>query len=285
VRSCITAQDESEFMVADFSNIEGRVAADLAGEEWKLDAFRAFDAGTGPDLYNLAYAKSFNIPLSEVDDSKRQIGKVQELALQYQGWVGAFESMAKNYGVRLPEEVVIEVCAGWRNAHPAICGFWRALESTAIAAVDSGSVYHVGPLMLGMRDGFLRMRLPSGRMLAYYQPIIIDAERHGKPVRQLTYMAINSYTKQWERTQSYGGCLFENAVQAIARDCLAEAMKRVAEREYHIVLHVHDEIVVEAIYHPGGMAEFTALMSRVPAWAPGLPIAVKTWHGKRYRKD
>lgn len=287
VRGLITSAPHHDLRAADFANIEGRCAAWLAGEEWKLEAFRAYDEGTGPDLYKLAYSRAFGIPVEDITKDQRFIGKVMELSLQYQGWVGAFSTMAFNYGVTLPEEEVVNLCGKWRQAHPCIVHLWRALENGMLETVRTGEQRQVGRIRFGIRGDFLHMRLPSGRLLSYHKPGIVQRkDRYDRLKDSITYMGLNSTTYQWTRLHTYGGKIFENAIQALARDVMVEAMFRVEEANYPLVLTVHDEIVAETPQNGGhGQEEFEGLMSIVPAWAPGLPVAVAGWNGHRYRKD
>ena len=288
LRPVIRAAPGRVLLCADFANIEGRVAAWLAQEDWKLAAFQALDEGRGDCLYRLAYARSFGVPVDTVTPDQRQIGKVQELSLQFQSWVGGFSAMAKAYGVEMSEERMAQVCAGWREAHPRIVSYWGHLEAAAIRAVETGSVYKVGRIAFGVRGNFIHARLPSGGLLAYAFPRVVMTERHGNAKKQLHFLAVDSYTNKWQESHTYGGCLFENMVQAIARDILAESMKRVAAAGFSIVLHVHDEIVAEIAEENGTeerLAEFCGLMRQTPAWAEGCPVEVKGWRGVRYRKD
>jgi DNA polymerase len=322
LRGCIRAPDGQVLRVADYSNIEGRGLAWLAGEGWKLQAFRDFDAGTGPDLYKVAAAQVFGIEPSEVDKDGRQIGKVLELACGYQGGVGAFESMAAIYGLQigehadaiqaaLPESVeqAIEawgafgktsginkrtwVCAeavkrAWRDKHPATVQFWYDLEHSAMEAVESpGEKIACGPVVWLRKGEWLACRLPSGRALYYPLPQVQTKETPwGSKTDQVTYMAVNSQTRKWSRVSAYGGLWSENITQATARDLLAEAMLRVeaAGREESI-LTVHDEIIALADPSVGSQAEFEARMAETPSWAQCLPIAVEGYEAQRYRKD
>jgi len=326
LRGMVAAPHNKKVISADFANIEGRVAAWLAGEQWKLDAFRDYDAGTGPDLYKVAYGRSFGVPTDSVDKSQRQVGKVQELALGYQGGVMAFVSMAKVYGVNIGESYDLlkskaepwivdkaheaydqrgkgsgvgrenwiaaeTVKLAWRDAHPNIVRMWYDIEDAAIASVKSpGEVVACGRLKfrtVGLVDGrpFLAMRLPGGGVLWYpYVEIDQTVTPWGATKDMVTFKGVDTYTRQWGPTTTYGGKLFENAVQAVARDVLADAMIRLEKAKYPLVLTVHDECVSEVPAGFGSVEHYCALMAEVPQWLDGCPIAVEGWQGVRYRK-
>jgi DNA polymerase len=290
----LTAGPGRFLLCADFSNIEGRVAAWGAGEAWKVEAFEDYDRGTGPDLYKLAYAKGFHKDPGEVTKAERQVGKVMELALQYQGWKGAFQSMAEVYGVEVDDDRAAELCGIWREIHPAIRSMWYGLEDAAKKAVRTGEPHRWGNVVFGMRDGFLFMRLPSGRLLAYYRPGFMTVETpYEKEKEILTFWGVSSQrdkvlkgSPSWGMLSTYGGKLFENYCQAVARDVMREAMARLDAAGFPILLTVHDEIIAElpeaeAVERLG---DFEALMSALPGWCEGLPVSVEGWVGFRYRK-
>ena len=295
VRGALIAAPGKKLCRADLSNIEGRVLAWLAGEDWKLKAF-----ANGDDLYIEGYSRSFGIPVEEVradeeaGGTMRLIGKVQELACGFQGAVGAFGSMAKLYGVNLEEDRVLEIVRAWRSANPKIVALWYDLEDAAISAVNNaGTTYTCGRLKL-RRDGqWLRIRLPSGRVLCYPSPRwepkkIVDADT-GKTVDNpnggLSYVGLNQYSRRWERLRTYGGRLAENCTQATARDVFAEGLKRCEANGYPVVMHVHDEAICETPdtdeYSGEAVARFLATP---PDWAEGLPLAAEGSETKRYRK-
>lgn len=281
VRGLIVAPSGHRLVVADLANIEGRVLAWLAGEEWKLDAFRAYDAGAGPDLYVLAYARSFGKRLEDVTGDDRQIGKVQELALGYQGAVGAFASMAALYGVELPEEEVLKIVRAWRRANAAINRFWYAVEGAARSAIlNPRTEFPVGRLVFDRVGNWLRCRLPSGRFLCYPSP-------HVSPeTEKLSYMGTDPYTKVFKRLKTYGGKLTENATQAVARDVLAYALPRVERAGFLPVLTVHDEVITEAPdISEFDVARLTALLTEGESWTEGLPLAAAGFEAYRYRKE
>jgi DNA polymerase bacteriophage-type len=319
VRSVLRAAPGAKLVISDLSNIEGRKLAWLAGEEWKLDAFRAYDAGTGPDLYVLAYARAFNVDPSTVTKEQRQIGKVMELALGYEGGVGAFVTMAAAYGIDLaelaerarptiPRNVLLDaeetwqwakrknrtlgleqevyvVCEAlkrlWRNAHPATAGLWEATEVAARCAIlNPSSVFQVGRLYFDRKGAWLRMRLPSGRYLLYPNPKLVG------PQQQIQFAAWNVYKKCWMHESTYGGKLVENASQASSRDVMAYAMPAAEEAGFPIVLTVHDELVTEPLDAPEYSVErLSAILSTNPPWAKGLPLAAAGFETQRYRKE
>lgn len=329
IRGCIIAPPGRKLVVADLSNIEGRVLAWLAGETWKLKAFADYDAGRGFDLYALAYAKSFGVsPQSVMDDkvaggNQRQIGKVQELALGYEGGVGAFLTFAAAYGIDLealaqmafksiPQHVMAQanimfdwhctkkkkdpaaamglskkawlVCESfklaWREAHPNIARFWKDLDETVRQAIYNPGETFLCRMLKIRRDGkWLRIVLPSGRALCYPSP---EIDKHDT----ITYMGMNQYSRKWQRISTYAGKLAENATQAVARDVMAANMPEVERCGYEITLTVHDEIICEAPDKPQFNAEdLSDILSSVPEWAEGLPLAAAGFEALRYRKD
>ncbi len=282
IRGCLVANEGKQLAVADLSNIEGRFAAWIAGEEWKIKAFREYDSGAGHDLYVLAYARSFGVDPDEVladyeaGGIMRQIGKVQELALQFQGAVGAFGTMAKAYGVDLPDDQVLRIVKAWRKAHPRIVSFWYELEEAAEQAIMNPGVTIERRRLKLRRDGnWLRIKLPSCRCLCYPSPRMVEGK--------ITYMGVNQYTRKWERITTYGGKLFENAVQGGARDVIAYNMPTIELAGFEILLTVHDEVITEAdLEHKSD--NLCDLLALQPQWAPGLPLAASGFETQRYRK-
>ena len=287
VRGMITAAPGHHLVAVDFSAVEARVLAWLAGEEKVLDIFR-----THGKIYEHAAAGIYNKPIDKVSKDERQIGKVAVLALGFGGGVGAFQSMARVYGVTVDDKKADEIKSKWRLAHPGIVKYWNSLETAAIDAVDldHGAERSAGPKgreVTFKKDGsFLWCKLPSGRVLCYPYPVTRATDTPwGEQRNALHFHAVN-IANQWEETSTYGGSLAENVTQAVARDLLADAMLRLEDAGYNTVMHVHDEIVVEV---PEGapsdtLKKIEALVSTPPAWANDLPLAAEGWRGFRYRK-
>lgn len=281
IRGCIVAPRGKKLVIADLSNIEGRMLAWLAGETWKLEAFAAFDKGVGHDLYKITAASILHKKPEDITKDERQVsGKVPELACGYQGALGAFKTMGALYGVDLPDDTVLGIVKAWRAAHPNTVKLWYGLENACRDAVHSpGVVKRVGKLAI-QRDGvWLRIRLPSGRYLCYPG---IECDDAGK----LSYLGVNQYTRKWERLKTYGGKLVENVTQAASRDVLCYGMKLAEESGYPVVLHVHDELLCEVPDTPDyNVARLSAIMSTNPPWAEGLPLAAAGFETYRYRKE
>ncbi|EPG5709378.1 TPA: DNA polymerase [Klebsiella aerogenes] len=317
LRGCIMAPAGKKLVVSDLSNIEGRKLAWLAGEQWKLAAFRQYDEGTGPDLYKLAYAKAFNITPEDVTKYQRQIGKVMELGLGFGGGVAAFLTFALVYGLDLEElataalpniprdvqreakswydesvkrkatyglsERVFIACDSlkrlWRRAHPETCDFWYQLERIVRAAIATPKkTLYCGYLKVRRDGAWLRIQLPSGRALCYPSPSIEKGN--------ITYMGINSYSRKWQRLKTYGGKLVENVTQAAARDVLAGNMPLIENAGYSIVLTVHDEVICEAPDTDDYTdAALSSLLSTNPEWAPDIPLNAGGFEAYHYRKD
>lgn len=304
MRGVLVAAAGHRLMAGDFSNIEGRVLAWLAGEESKLDVFRLNDAKMGPDPYIIAAGAIYHVDPKTIDkeDPRRQVGKVAELALGFQGGKVAFQKMASGYRVIVTDEEADDIKNAWRAKHPRIVKFWKALEEAAVAAVMfPKETFYAGDHISFKVDGsFLTMRLPSGRRLFYPFPrLSMRKTPWGELKEVVTYMGIDSRsgspTKgKWTRLSTYGGKLAENATQAAARDCMRDAMLRLDAAGYAIVLHVHDEIVAEVPEGFGSLQEFNAIMRETPWWAreaandnedrSELPIAVGGFEAERYRK-
>lgn len=281
LRGMLIADEGKEFVCCDYSNIEGRVLPWLAGEDWKLEAFRAFDRGEGPDLYLVTVSRGRGISIEEAKPF-RQEGKVEELAFQFGGGKGAMSTWCKTFGMKMSDDEKERRKVAWRRAHPAIVRFWYALEEAAIRAVQEGGVHRARGIAFKVSGSFLWCQLPSKRLLCYPYPQIGEGT-FGNDA--LTYMAVNGVTRKWERCATYGGSLAENVTQAVARDILVAGIRNCEAAGYPVVMHVHDEIVAEVPLHEKSVDEMTSLMSNTPHWAAGLPVAAAGWRGRRYRKD
>ena len=284
IRGMVAAPEGKSLVWVDFGQIEARVLAWLAGADDRLELFR-----TGGDFYSASASKILGKAVSK-DDPERQIGKVAELALGYQGAVGAFSKMAHSYGLEMAEDEMLSVVKAWRRANPEIAGWgdglWAQLRSAAAEAVANPGVVSTaagGRVKLLHQRPWLKMRLPSGRVLHYLRPEVCDGE--------VTYEGIDTYTRQWARTATYGGKLTENLVQATACDILMQAIRNVdrwlkATGKGAVVGHVHDEILVEC---PTGDADealekATVVMETPPGWAKGLPLAAEGQIARRFGK-
>ena len=254
--------------MADFSAIEARVLAWLAGEQWRMDAFKR-----GDDIYCASASQMFHVPVEKhgVNADLRQKGKIAELALGYGGSVGAMLNMGADK-MGLSEEELQDIVFKWRKSSPKIVKLWYDIGETAIAVVEGKRNYEwVNGIVISRVTAagipVLRLLLPSGRYLHYLDPEI-GTNRFGG--ESLTYMGYDA--GKWSRVETFGGKIVENIIQAIARDCLAEAMMRVSEKDYHIVFTVHDEMIVEVERDEADQAlkDMLECMARPIVWAPGL---------------
>lgn len=274
VRTALIAKPGHTFLVADYSAIEARVIAYLAGEQWRMDVF-----AQGGDIYCSSASQMFKVPVVKHGSNGhlRQKGKIAELACGYGGGVGAL----KNFGadkMGLSEEEMQDIVTQWRAASPTIPRFWRDAENAAKKALENpGRTFTLPCGVKYRRDAdALRCRLPSGRILSYWAARVEDGS--------VVFMGQNQTTRKWEKTETWGGKLVENIVQAYARDCLAVALLRLAEAGYNVVFHVHDEVIVEA---PEGSQwqDVAEIMGRPIEWAPGLLLRGDGYETKFYKKD
>lgn len=288
LRGMIVADEGHELIAMDFSAVEARGLAWLAGEEKVLDVFRSHGK-----IYEHAASGIYNVPIEEIgkEDPRRQVGKCAVLALGYGGGVGAFQSMARVYGVKVSDEQAEEIKTAWRASHPKIVRYWYDLEAAALDAVELGKQTSAGPpgreVKFKMAGPFLWCRLPSGRRICYPYPRVAERETPwGQMRRALHFMGENAVTRKWEEMSTYGGSLAENITQAVCRDLLAEAIIRLEAADYPVVFHAHDEAVVEIATSraEGAVSEIERILSEVPSWAQGLPLSAEGWRGKRYRK-
>lgn len=279
IRTAFVAKPGHRFIVADFSAIEARVIAWLADEQWRLEVFK-----THGKIYEASASQMFKIPIEEIKKGSalRQKGKVAELALGYQGGPGALTKMgALKMGLR--EEELQDLVDAWRNANPAIVRLWGEVGRAAMKAVEVGGTFVIRHgIKFIKRGSFLCIDLPSGRSLYYARPHIADNQFGSKALK---YEGMNQTTKQWGVQDTYGGKLVENIVQAIARDCLALTMRRLEKAGYCIVMHVHDEVILETANETGSLEEACAIMGKPIKWAPGLPLRADGYETTYYKKD
>ena len=277
LRGMICAPEGRRLIVSDYSQIEARVLPWLSGQQDALEQIRQ-----GVEIYKITAGQIYKRKPNEVSKKQRFIGKVATLALGYQGGARAFQGMAEMYGVDIDTDLAETVKTDWRNANKKTVHYWWNIESAAIkAAKCPGRTFEVRSIKFRVMDEYLFCRLPSGRLLAYYQPSITEGDFKAE---QLTFMGTNSVTRKWERQKTYGGKLVENITQAVARDLMAEAMLRVESAGYEVVLSVHDELIAEARDGFGNVEQFEKLMCELPLWAAGLPVTSEGFECQRYRK-
>lgn len=281
LRACMIARPGHTLFAADYSAIEARVLAWLAGEEAVLDVFRS-----GQDIYCHAATGIYGRTITKADKDERQIGKVAVLALGYQGGVKAFQSMATLYNIEISDEKADEIKTAWRKVNPNIMSWWWELEDAARKAVTECDIVPVRGVVFGSDGDWLWCQLPSGRKLWYANPRPMERETPwGALKTSIRCDGVNSVTRKFEGFDLYGGLLAENIVQAVSRDLMASAMLRLDSAGYGVILTVHDEVVAEAeIGSQLTLEAFTEILSTVPSWAKGLPLTAEGWAGKRYRK-
>lgn len=278
IRTAFVAGEGKTFIVADFSAIEARVIAWLAGEAWRLQVFNSHGK-----IYEASAAQMFKVPIETVTKGSplRQKGKIAELALGYQGGVNALITMgALNMGIE--EKELKGLVDMWRRANPAIVKAWYTIQNAAIDSVETGEpVTIMHGIKLFVKHDILFIELPSGRRLSYFEPLV----KEGKFGPALTYKGMDQTTKQWKTQDTYGGKLVENIVQAIARDSLSEALLKIDAAGFKIVMHVHDEVVIEVDEDEHTLETINKIMSEPISWAPGLPLTADSYSTPYYKKD
>lgn len=275
IRTAFVAKPGHTFLVSDYAAIEARVIAYLAGEKWRMEVF-----AKGGDIYCSSASQMFKVPVEKhgINGHLRQKGKIAELACGYGGGVGALKAFGADK-MGLTESEMLDIVTQWRQASPTIPRFWRDTENAAKRALENpGKTFTIPCGVKYMRDAdALRCRLPSGRILSYWGARL---DNDGN----ICFMGQNQTTRKWEKTDTWGGKLVENIVQAYARDCLAVALLRLDEAGYQITFHVHDEIIAEA---PEGSRweDMAEIMGRPIDWAPGLLLRGDGYDTKFYMKD
>ena len=282
VRTAIIPEEGHKILVADFSAIEARVIAWLAGEQWRLDTFRE-----GGDIYCASAAQMFHVPVVKHGENGhlRQKGKVAELALGYGGGVNALKAFGADK-MGMTEEEMQETVDLWRESSPKICQLWKTMEKAACRCVLSKAPAKdsLAGIRFDYENGVLWMTLPSGRRLAYWDAQYTESRFHpGR--RVLSYMGVDQQTKKWNRIETWGGKLVENLVQATARDCLRESMFALDAEGYDIRAHVHDEVIVTEPIGGRSVEQMAEVMGRTIDWAPGLPLRADGYEGSYYFKD
>lgn len=288
IRTAFIPAEGNKFVVADFSAIEARVIAWLAGEEWRQEVFR-----THGKIYEASASAMFGVPLEKIKKGNpeyalRAKGKVAELALGYQGSSGALVQMGA-LDMGLSEDELPEIVSRWRAANKRIVALWYAVENAAIKCMRTSSQTGIDKGIIFSREAdiingldFLTVTLPSGRKLFYAKPYLAP-NRWGND--SLHYQGSNQTTKKWCDLETYGGKLVENIVQAIARDCLAVAMQRLAAYGYKIVMHIHDEVVIDCPQESADLDKACAIMCEPIKWADGLLLKAAGFVGDYYQKD
>ena len=278
IRTAFIAPANHRFIVADFSAIEARVIAWLADEKWRMQVF-----ADGGDIYCASASQMFKVPVEKhgINGHLRQKGKVAELACGYGGGVNALKAFGADKMGMTQQEMEVTI-KQWREASPNICKLWRSVEDRVKKAIRTKMVI-VGDKGIKYKyyAPWLFIKLPSGRKLAYYKPRIEQEEGFGE---RITYEGV-MLAGGWGRNYTWGGKLVENIVQGIARDCLAVSMLRLAKAGYKIVMHVHDEVILEEPYGSGSLENPWAIMGQAIDWAPGLLLRADGYETEYYKKD
>ena len=277
IRTMLIAKPGCKFIVADFSAIEARVLAWLAGEEWRMEAFK-----NGEDIYCASASQMFGVPVVKhgINGELRQKGKVAELACGYGGAAGALISMGA-LDMGLSEEELPDLIDDWRNSNPKIVQFWWDIEKAAIETIKDHKDRQVGRIGVSFSNNTLWLQLPSGRRLAYVKPKL-QPNRFGR--LSITYEGLGQNNK-WSRIETYSGKLVENITQATARDLLAEAMWRIENAGLDIVGHVHDEVILEVSEDGVTVEDVCQIMNQNPKWADGIVLNSAGYQGFYYFKD
>jgi len=287
IRTAFIPSEGRTFVVSDFSAIEARVIAWLAGEQWRQEVF-----ATHGKIYEASASAMFGVPLEKIKKGNpeyelRQKGKIAELALGYQGSTGALITMGA-LKMGLSEDELPDIVSRWRGSNRRIVDLWYKMDNAAIGVMETGQPTGVNGAIFA-REGdfennqdFLTIRLPSGRQLFYVKPFLAPNQWE-KPA--LFYQGMDQKTGKWGVQQTYGGKLVENIVQAIARDCLAVAIDRLAQEGYEVVMSVHDEVIIDCPVEQADLERINAIMGASIEWAPGLLLNAEGYITNYYKKD
>jgi DNA polymerase len=275
VRSALIPRFGRKFIVADFSAIECRVLAWLAGEQWVLDSFVA-----GHDIYKVTAAQMYKVDYDYITKEQRQRGKVAVLAGGYGGGIGAFKAFGADK-MGMSDTEINGIIQGYRNSNPKIVKMWYELETAVKSTIESGFTTKCSCFTIRKERNALTIELPSGRKL-YYQNPRMTTNRFGK--EGIVYTGVGAVSKKWEDIETYGGRLVENVTQSVARDLLFYSMQTLADHKIQIVAHVHDEVICEV--EPSiTVEEICELMGRTPVWAVGLPLKAEGYECEYYEKQ
>lgn len=281
IRTAFIPSKGTKFYVSDFSAIEARVIAWLAGEQWRLDVFR-----THGKIYEASASAMFGVPIERIKKGNeeyalRQKGKVAELALGYQGGTGALKAMGA-LAMGLHEEELPDIVKRWRASNKRIVDLWYQIDNASLNCVMTGGAQSAAKCVFRMEGHFMTIELPSGRKLYYPSPVLKE-NKFGKLA--IHYQGLEQNTKKWTEIGTYGGKLTENIVQAVARDCLAVALERVSAAGFNVVMHIHDEIVAEHEKGDGVLDEMNALLGQPIPWADGLLLKGDGFVSDFYKKE
>ena len=289
IRTAFAPRKGYEYIISDFHAIEAVLAAWLTGEEWRLEVFK----GDGM-IYEASAAQMFHVEKDSIKTadgqegpnySLRQKGKVAELALGYGGGVGALTVMgALDMGIA--EEELPEIVSKWREASPTLCKFWKTLENAAKKAIRTREPQKLQrDIVIYYQWGIMFIRLPSGRTIAYVRPKLEEIETRYGTKMEITYEGMDQETKKWVRIKTWGGKLFENVIQAIARDILCHAMYNLEKKGFPIVMHVHDEVICETPIGRYSVEDLNAIMEDMPDWGKDIPLEAAGFKNNFYKKD
>ena len=282
IRTALIAEDGSRFIVSDFSAIEARVSAWFADVQWRLDVFR-----DGGDIYCASASQMFKVPVEKhgVNSHLRQKGKVAELALGYGGGVNALKAFGADK-MGMSNEEMAETVDQWRAASPNIVEIWSSLDKAMKRCIihQATTVDKVAGVRFRWEKGIVWMQLPSGREMAYYHAEYGESQ-YQKGKMTISYMGTDQKTRKWTRIETWGGRIFENLVQATARDCLRDTMLRLDEAGWDIRAHVHDEVICVEPYTGRSVEEMCEIFSTPITWAPDLPLRGDGYETPFYKKD
>ena len=277
IRTTFIARENKKLIISDFSAIEARVLASLAKEKWRIDVFNSHGK-----IYEASAEKMFNVDIDSItkDSPLRQKGKIAELALGYQGGVNALKVMGADK-MGLSENELLQLVRSFRNTNLNIVNFWRNVETMSIKAVKEKRNFYYNQIQFIYDKDYLFIKLPSNRKLAYFKPSIEIDTRYNKEI--LAYYSVNQTTKQFEKNYTYGGKLTENIVQALARDILVAKMLDLENNNYPIIMHVHDEVVLE-VANSTTIEEIHKIMEAPISYLPNLNLKADTQISRYYKK-